>query len=146
MFHPLFQPLQLGICFLLPPLPHIHGPCLRLACQPKLANGQGYHVPTIEPFHRLDFLFSPTALWSRIPSSHRNDPLHCRLAEANSYRRPVNCNEDSDENSHVLVVRLLLLALPPVHSSQKNAILAGGFQDIVRRASHIQVGPICMPS
>src|SRR5690554_1258887 len=52
----------------------------------------------------------------------------------------------SDKNSHVLVMRLLLLALSPVYSSQRNATLAGGFQDIVRWASHIQVGPVCMPS
>ena len=146
MFHPLSGPLQSGICFLLPPLPHTHGPRLRLACQPKLAGGQGCHVPITEPFHRLDFLYPPTALWRRIPSLHWNDPLRCRLAEADSYRRSVNSYEGSEENSHVLVVWLLLLALAPVYSSQKNAALTDGFQDIVRRASHIQVGPICMPS
>lgn len=68
------------------------------------------------------------------------------LAKADSYRRPNHADEGSDENSHALVMRLLLLALSSVYSSQKNAALTDGFQDIVRGASHIQVGPVCMPS
>ena len=34
-----------------------------------------------------------------------------RLVKANSYRRPIYRYEGSDKNSHMLVVRLLLLAL-----------------------------------
>lgn len=148
MFHPLSCPLQTGVCFLLPPLPHTHGPHLRLACQCDLADGQDYHVPTTEPFHRLDFLFPPATLLVPYPFQSQGQPvaLPIFLAKADSYRRPNHADEGSDENSHALVMRLLLLALSSVYSSQKNAALTDGFQDIVRGASHIQVGPVCMPS
>lgn len=35
---------------------------LALGLPVRLADGQDFHVPIIEPFHRLDILFPPTAV------------------------------------------------------------------------------------